>query len=158
MPFGKLIDQWRWAVFAGEVTPESYNAAWWALRLAYQGVRPPVDRDETDFDPGAKYHVPSNTPYTRYFLARVLQFQFHQALCEAAGHEGPLHECSIYGSEAAGERLWTMMSDGTSRPWQDTLEAAIGRREMDASAIIDYFAPLSSWLEEQNAGKTCGWD
>ena len=158
MPFGKLIDQWRWAVFAGDVDPESYTAAWWALRLAYQGVRPPVDRDETDFDPGAKYHVPSNTPYTRYFLARILQFQFHRALCAAAGHEGPLHECSIYGSEAAGERLWRMMSYGTSQPWQDTLEAAIGAREMDAAAILDYFAPLAGWLEGQNAGRSCGWD
>jgi peptidyl-dipeptidase A len=158
MPFGKLVDQWRWGVFAGAIEPQDYNAAWWALRQKYQGVRPPVDRDETDFDPGAKHHVPGNTPYTRYFLARILQFQFHRALCEAAGDDGPLHECSIYGSEAAGERLWRMMSYGTSQPWQDTLEAAIGARQMDASAIAEYFAPLIGWLQTQNAGRTCGWD
>jgi peptidyl-dipeptidase A len=157
LPFGKLIDQWRWGVFAGETPPERYNADWWALRTRYQGIAPPVERTEADFDPGAKFHVPNNTPYTRYFLAHILQFQFHQALCEAAGYEGPLHACSIYGSEAAGDKLWTMMGYGTSQPWQDTLEASIGTREMDASAIIDYFAPLMGWLEEENAGRSCGW-
>jgi peptidyl-dipeptidase A len=157
LPFAKLVDEWRWGVLSGEIPPERYTAAWWALREQYQGIVAPVARTEADFDPGAKYHIPGNTPYTRYFLARILQFQFHKALCEAAGHAGPLHACSIYGSEAAGAKLWTMMGYGTSQPWQDTLEASIGTREMDASAIIDYFQPLMGWLEERNSGKACGW-
>jgi peptidyl-dipeptidase A len=157
LPWTKLVDQWRWGVFSGEIPPESYNEAWWELRTRYQGIAPGAERSEEDFDPGAKYHIPGNTPYTRYFLARILQFQFHKALCDAAGYEGPLHACSIYGSEAAGEKLWRMMSYGTSQPWQDTLEAAIGTREMDATAIIDYFQPLMGWLETQNEGHTCGW-
>lgn len=157
LPWTKLVDQWRWGVFSGEIPPERYNEAWWELRTRYQGIAPAVERSEADFDPGAKYHIPGNTPYTRYFLARILQFQFHKALCDAAGYEGPLHACSIYGSEEAGEKLWNMMSYGTSQPWQDTLEAAIGTRDMDASAIIDYFQPLMGWLETQNQGKTCGW-
>lgn len=157
LPWTKLVDQWRWGVFSGEIPPEQYNEAWWELRTRYQGIAPPVERSEDDFDPGAKYHIPGNTPYTRYFLARILQFQFHKALCDAAGYEGPLHSCSIYGSKEAGEKLWNMMSYGTSQPWQDTLEAAIGSRDMDASAIIDYFQPLMGWLETQNEGKTCGW-
>ncbi len=157
LPFGKLIDQWRWDVFAGRTPPEQYNAAWWQLRADYQGIAPAVARDESDFDAGAKYHIPGNTPYTRYFLARILQFQFHRALCEAAGHVGPLHECSIYGSEEAGRRLIAMLEMGASRPWPDALELLTGSREMDASAIIDYFQPLMSWLETQNAGRSCGW-
>jgi len=157
LPFAKLVDQWRWGVFSGEISPDQYNAAWWELRTRYQGIVPPVERSEKDFDPGAKYHVPANTPYARYFLAHILQFQFHKALCEAAGHKGPLYGCSIYDSKEAGEKLWTMMGYGSSQPWQDTLEAAIGTREMDASAIVDYFAPLMGWLEQKNAGKTCGW-
>jgi peptidyl-dipeptidase A len=157
LPFGKLIDQWRWDVFAGKIAPEDYNAAWWALRTRYQGVAPPVPRSEADFDPGAKFHIPGNTPYTRYFLARILQFQFHRALCEAGGFEGPIHECSIYGNEAAGDRLWSMMKLGASQPWPEALKAATGSDEMDASAIIDYFEPLMGWLEEQNQGQACGW-
>lgn len=157
LPFGKLIDEWRWRVFSGEIAPEDYNAAWWALRTRYQGIAPPVERSERDFDPGAKYHIPANTPYTRYFLAHILQFQFQRALCDAAGFEGPLHECSIYGSEAAGEQLWAMMQLGSSRPWQDALELATGSREMDASALVEYFAPLSAWLENENEGQSCGW-
>ena len=157
LPFGKLIDQWRWDVFSGKTTPENYNAAWWELRERYQGVAPPVERSEADFDPGAKFHIPGNTPYTRYFLARILQFQFHRALCEAAGHEGPLHECSIYANEAAGERLVAMLKLGASKPWPDALELITGSREMDASAILDYFQPLRNWLEKENQGKTCGW-
>lgn len=157
LPFGKLVDQWRWGVFAGDIRPEDYNKAWWALRTKYQGIAPPVERTETDFDPGAKYHVPGNTPYTRYFLAHILQFQFHKALCAAAGHDGPLYACSIYGSKAAGDKLWRMMALGTRQPWQDTLEAAIGTREMDASAIIAYFQPLMDWLEKKNQGQSCGW-
>ncbi|HSM34771.1 MAG TPA: M2 family metallopeptidase [Longimicrobiales bacterium] len=157
LPFGLLVDQWRWQVFSGEIPPERYNAGWWDLRERYQGVAAPVARSEADFDPGAKYHIPANTPYTRYFLSTILQFQFHRALCEAAGHEGSLNRCTIYGSEEAGRRLRAMLEMGKSRPWQDALEAMTGSREMDATAIIDYFAPLMEWLEEQNAGRTCGW-
>ena len=158
LPFGLLIDQWRWRVFSGDIKPENYNAAWWDLRRRYQGVAAPVARSEQDFDPGAKYHVPANYPYTRYFLARILQFQFHRALCDAAGQRGPLHRCSIYGSGAAGERLQRTLALGTSRPWPDALEALTGGRQMDATAIVDYFAPLKTWLDEQNRGHPVGWD
>ena len=157
LPFGKLIDQWRWDVFAGRTTPEHYNEAWWALRARYQGIAPPVARSESDFDPGAKYHIPNNTPYARYFLADVLQFQFHRALCAAAGYEGPLHACSIHGNTEAGRRLEAMLALGQSRPWPDALEALTSSREMDASAIVDYFQPLMTWLAKQNAGRSCGW-
>ena len=157
LPFGLLVDKWRWDVFSGKVQPEKYNEHWWALRLAYQGLVPPVPRAATDFDPGAKYHVPANVPYMRYFLAAVLQFQFHRALCKAAGHTGPLHECSIYNNKAAGAAFWKMLQTGASQPWQDTLFALTGQREMDATAILEYFAPLKGWLEQQNQGQTCGW-
>jgi peptidyl-dipeptidase A len=159
LPFGLLIDQWRWKVFSGEVTPENYNKVWWELRAKYQGIAPPVGRSEADFDPGAKYHVAANVPYTRYFLARILQFQFHRALCQAAGIQGPLHRCSIYGNKAAGERLNKMLSLGKSQPWPDALEAISGQRAMDATAILDYFASLKKWLDEQNraAHNPVGW-
>ena len=157
LPFGLLVDQWRWQVFSGEIPPERYNTAWWELRERYQGLRPAAPRGERQFDPGAKYHVPANTPYTRYFIAHILQFQFHRALCEAAGFDGPLHRCSIFESEEAGSRLRAMLQMGASSPWPDALEAIAGTREMDATAILDYFAPLAVWLEEQNAGRTCGW-
>ncbi|MDH3746962.1 MAG: M2 family metallopeptidase [Gammaproteobacteria bacterium] len=157
LPFGKLIDEWRWGVFSGAISPENYNAAWWDLRTKYQGIEPPVERTEADFDPGAKYHIPANVSYTRYFLARILQFQFQRALCAVAGHEGELQACSIYGSKEAGERFWAMLESGTSEPWQDTLEKLTGTREMDASAIIDYFEPLMGYLKEQNEGRSCGW-
>jgi peptidyl-dipeptidase A len=157
LPFGKLIDEWRWQVFSGQVTPGNYNAAWWKLREQYQGVAAPVARTEADFDPGAKYHIPGNTPYTRYFLSFILQFQFQKALCEAAGHKGPLSECSIYGNEEAGRKFGAMLAKGASQPWQDTMYELTGTRQMDASAILEYFAPLRSWLEDQNKGQQCGW-
>ena len=157
LPFGLLVDQWRWKVFSGEVTPDAYNRAWWDLRERYQGVAPPGERGEAYFDPGAKYHVPANVPYTRYFLAHILQFQFHRALCEEAGFEGPLHRCSIYGSNEAGQRLQVMMEMGASRPWPEALEVLTGEREMDATALLDYYAPLKAWLDEQNANRQCGW-
>jgi peptidyl-dipeptidase A len=157
LPFGKLIDQWRWAVFDGRISPDNYNAGWWELRKRYQGITPANERTEQDFDPGAKYHVPGNTPYTRYFLAHILQFQFHKSLCEAAGHTGPLHTCSIYGNQAAGQKFWAMLQKGASQPWQATLKELTGSEQMDASAIMDYFAPLMAYLQEQNAGRQCGW-
>jgi peptidyl-dipeptidase A len=157
LPFGLLVDQWRWKVFAGDITPAQYNKAWWDLRLKYQGVAPPSARGEEFFDPGAKYHVPDNTPYTRYFLADILQFQFHRALSKTAGCELPLNRCSIYESKAAGERLNKMLSMGQSRPWPEALDALTGSKQMDATAILDYFAPLSKWLDEQLAGKPVGW-
>ena len=157
LPFGLMIDEWRWKVFSGEIPPDKYNQAWWDLRLKYQGVAPPAPRSEADFDPGAKYHVAANVPYMRYFLADILQFQFHRALSQAAGCTGPLNRCSIYGNKAAGDKLNAMLEMGLSRPWQDALEKIAGTRQMDATAILDYFAPLQKWLDEQNKGKPVGW-
>ena len=157
LPFGLLIDQWRWKVFGGEITPATYNKAWWDLRLKYQGVVPPSARSEEFFDPGAKYHVPDNTPYTRYFLAAILQFQFHRALSKAAGCTLPLNRCSIYQSKEAGQRLNAMLSMGQSRAWPEALEALTGSKQMDATAILDYFDPLSKWLDTQLAGQQMGW-
>jgi peptidyl-dipeptidase A len=158
LPFGKLIDEWRWGVFDGRIKPADYNKAWWELREKYQGVSAPVARTEEDFDPGAKYHIPGNTPYTRYFLSFILQFQFHKALCDAAGFKGPLHECSIFNSKEAGRRYGEMLALGASQPWPDTLEKLTGGRQMDASAIIDYFKPLEEWLAAQNKNQKCGWE
>lgn len=157
LPFGLLVDQWRWKVFAGEVGPDQYNELWWQLREKYQGVKAPVERSSDAFDPGAKFHVPGNYPYSRYFLARILQFQFHRSLCEVSGNQGPIHRCSIYGSKEAGARLNAMLEMGMSQPWQQALETLTGSREMDATAILDYFAPLKLWLDEQNRGRQCGW-
>lgn len=158
LPFGLLVDKWRWGVFNGEIPAEKYNQGWWELREKYQGINAPVERTETDFDPGAKYHVPGNTPYSRYFLAHILQFQFHRELCRIAGYEGALHRCSIYGNKEAGAKLIAMLEMGSSRPWQEALETMTGSNQMDASAIIDYFAPLKTWLDEQNKDRQCGWD
>jgi peptidyl-dipeptidase A len=157
LPFGLLIDQWRWKVFSGEIPPEKYNQSWWDLRLKYQGVSPAVARAETDFDPAAKYHVAANTPYARYFLARILQFQFHRALARLAGCKDPLHRCSIYGSKEAGQRLSAMLAMGASRPWPEALKALSGETRMDAGAMMEYFAPLKKWLDEQNKGKPVDW-
>tara|TARA_R110000851_G_scaffold90253_5_gene197086 strand:- start:6009 stop:7850 length:1842 start_codon:yes stop_codon:yes gene_type:complete len=159
MPFGLMIDQWRWQVFNGTIKPEQYNQAWWELREKYQGVKAPIERTEADFDPGAKYHVPGNVPYTRYFLAHVLQFQFHKALCDIAGDTGPVHRCSIYGNKAAGAKLNQMLEMGASKPWPEALNVVTGSDKMDAEAVLDYFAPLQVWLDEQNtqANRQCGW-
>ena len=157
LPFGLLVDQYRWKIFSGEVTPAQFNRAWWDLRLKYQGIAPPNARSEDDFDAAAKYHVAANVPYTRYFLAHILQFQFHRSLCEAAGQKGPLNRCSIYGSKAAGDKLNTMLSMGVSKPWPDAMKSLTGSPQMDATAILDYFAPLQKWLDEQNKGVPVGW-
>jgi peptidyl-dipeptidase A len=157
LPFGKMIDEWRWQVFSGEISPEDYNAGWWRLREEYQGITAPLARSEADFDAGAKYHIPGNTPYTRYFLSFIMQFQFHKALCDVAGFKGPLHECSIYGNKAAGKKLGDMLAMGQSKPWPEAMKAMTGQRGMDGSAIIDYFAPLNAWLKSENEGQQCGW-
>jgi peptidyl-dipeptidase A len=157
LPFGLVVDQWRWQVFDGSVPPDRYNAAWWELRERYQGVRAPSARGEEFFDPGAKFHVPANVPYARYFLASVLQFQFHRALSKATGCTTPLHRCSIYGSKEAGRRLNATLAMGASKTWQEALETLTGQKEMDASAMADYFAPLKTWLDEQNQGHKVGW-
>jgi peptidyl-dipeptidase A len=157
LPFGLVIDQWRWDVFSGAIPPGRYNAGWWEKRLKYQGVAPSAPRGEEFFDPGAKYHVPANYSYTRYFLAHILQFQFHRELAKIAGCTTPLHRCSIYDSKEAGRRLDAMMKMGASRPWPEALAALTGSRQMDASAIIDYFAPLKKWLDEQIKGQHIGW-
>jgi peptidyl-dipeptidase A len=157
MPFGYVVDKWRYGVFDGSITPGTYNQAWVDLKRQYQGVVPPVARSEADFDPGAKYHIPANTPYARYLLARVLQFQFYKAACDMSGWNGPLHRCSFYGNKEVGARLNQMLTMGASKPWPDALQAFTGTREISGKPMLEYFAPLQTWLEQQNAGKQCGW-
>jgi len=162
LPFGLMIDQWRWKVFSGDIPPDQYNKGWWDLRLKYQGVAPSGPRSETDFDPGAKYHVAADVPYTRYFLSFIMQFQFHRALAQAAGcpptgSSTPLNRCSIYDNREAGRRLNNMLVMGLSKPWQDAMFELTGQRQLDATAILDYFAPLQKWLDVQNKGKPTGW-
>jgi peptidyl-dipeptidase A len=158
LPFALTVDGWRWDVLSGKTAPEDYNDAWWAKRLELQGIVPPSERPADAFDPGAKYHIPGNTPYLRYFLSYVMQFQFHKAACQQAGWEGPLHRCSIYNNKTVGERFNAMMEMGASKPWPDALESFTGTREMDASAIVEYFDPLMVYLKDQNADQSCGWD
>lgn len=157
LPFGLMIDRWRWGVFDGSIPPERYNQAWWELKATYQGVAPVSPRGEDFFDAGAKYHVPGNTPYTRYFLAHILQFQFYKGLCDAAGHQGPLYECSFYGNKEAGQKFWSMLQRGSSQPWQTTLKEVTGKDTLDAGPMLEYFAPMQEWLKQQNQGQMCGW-
>jgi len=157
LPFGLMVDKWRWGVFDGSIPTSGYEQGWTSLRQQYQGIIPPVERTEADFDPGAKFHIPGNTPYARYFLARILQFQFYKAACDMSGWKGPLHRCSFYGNKEVGTRLNQMLAMGASKPWPDALQAFTGSREMSAKPMLEYFAPLQSWLEEQNRGKKCGW-
>jgi peptidyl-dipeptidase A len=157
LPFGLMVDKWRWGVFDGSIPQSGYEQGWNALRLQYQGITPPVQRTEADFDPGAKYHIPANVPYARYFLARLLQFQFYKAACDMSGWKGPLHRCSFYGNKEVGQRLNAMLAMGASKPWPDALQAFTGSREMSGRPMLEYFAPLQAWLQEQNRGKQCGW-
>ena len=157
LPFGLMVDQWRWKVFDGTYSPSEYNDGWWELREKYQGLKAPSDRPSNAFDPGAKYHIPGNTPYMRYFLSHILQFQFHKTACDQAGFEGPLHRCSIYGNKEVGENFNAMLEMGASKPWPDALEAFTGTREMDGSAILEYFEPVMSYLQEENKDRSCGW-
>jgi peptidyl-dipeptidase A len=157
LPWGLLVDEWRWGVFSRDIGPDDYNSAWWRLRAEYEGVAPPAPRTDQDFDPGVKYHIPANIPYMRYFLASLFKYQFYRGMCRASGYVGPLHRCSFYGSKAAGEKLNAMLSLGRSRPWPEALRAFTGEEDIDASALLEYFAPLKAWLDEQNRGQKLGW-
>uniref|UniRef100_A0ACB8ETM7 Uncharacterized protein n=1 Tax=Sphaerodactylus townsendi TaxID=933632 RepID=A0ACB8ETM7_9SAUR len=159
LPFGYLMDQWRWKVFDGRINDDEYNQQWWNLRLKYQGLCPPVPRSEEDFDPGAKFHIPANVPYVRYFVSFIIQFQFHQALCKAAGHVGPLHKCDIYQSKEAGTILGNAMKLGFSKPWPEAMQLITGQPNMSAEALLTYFEPLKNWLINENVknAENLGW-
>ena len=157
IPFALIVDRWRWGVFSGQITPDHYNAAWWDLVARYQNLMPPGPRPANAFDPGAKFHVADNTPYARYLLADIYEFQFYRAACRLAGWKGPLNRCSIYGNKDVGAKFEAMLRLGQSKPWPDALATFAGEHDIDASAINEYFAPLSAWLDKQNRGQSCGW-
>ncbi|MDA0758714.1 MAG: M2 family metallopeptidase [Proteobacteria bacterium] len=158
VPWTLMLDKWRAGVFSGETSEAELNNSWWELREYYQGIKAPRERDADAFDPGAKYHIPGNTPYTRYYLAKILQYQFHESLCNQIGFEGPLHECSIYNNELAGEQLRAMLSLGQSQEWQVALEALTGTRTLSGKSMLNYYKPLKDWLDLQNASRSCGWE
>ncbi|MFC0166773.1 M2 family metallopeptidase [Pseudoduganella danionis] len=153
LPFAYMVDKWRWDVYAGKTKPADFDKSWWQLREQYMGMKRPVAMDAkgSGFDAGAKYHVAADVPYARYFLANMLQFQFHRALCREAGYTGPLHRCSIYGNAKAGAKLQQMLAMGASKPWPEELKAISGEERIDGGALLDYFAPLKTWLDAQNA-------
>ena len=158
IPWALMLDKWRAGIFEGDITEENLNESWWEMRKYYQGIAPPSERSEEYFDAGAKYHIPGNTPYTRYYLARIMQYQFHEALCEASGYDGYLHECSVYGNRDAGEKIISTMALGQSLPWQDAFEKITDSRKLSGESILSYYAPLKKWLDEQNEFRTCGWE
>ena len=158
LPWTLMLDKWRSGVFTGEITEENLNSSWWELREKYQGITSPMTRGEDFFDPGAKYHIPGNTPYTRYYLAKIMQYQFHESLCNEMGFEGPLHECSIYDNPEAGVKIRNMLAMGQSKPWQDAFEALTGERALSGRSILNYYKPLQDWLEKENQGRSCGWE
>ena len=158
IPWALTLDKWRSGVFNGEIEESNLNSSWWDMRESYQGITSPVDRSEDYFDPGAKYHIPANTPYTRYYLARIMQYQFHEALCNAMNFDGLLHECSIYGNQIAGEKIISTMALGQSQPWQDAFENITGSRKLSGSSVMNYYKPLKEWLDKQNENRMCGWE
>ena len=158
IPWALMLDKWRAGIFEGDITEENLNESWWEMRKYYQGIAPPSERSEEYFDVGAKYHIPGNTPYTRYYLARIMQYQFHEALCEASGYDGYLHECSVYGNKDAVEKIISTMALGQSLPWQDAFEKITDSRKLSGESILSYYAPLKEWLDEQNEFRTCGWE
>ena len=158
IPWALMLDKWRSGVFNGDITEDNLNQSWWDMRESYQGITSPVERSEDYFDPGAKYHVPANTPYTRYYLARIMQYQFHESLCNEIGFSGPLHECSIYGNAKAGKKIIATMAMGQSIPWQDSFEKITGTRELSGTSVMNYYRPLKQWLDKQNENRACGWD
>ena len=158
VPWALMLDKWRSGVFNGEIDETNLNSSWWRLREYYQGISTSTERSEEYFDPGAKYHIPGNTPYTRYYLARIMQYQFHEALCNEIEFDGLLHECSIYGSKKAGDKIISTMAMGESLPWQDAFENLTGTRQLSGKSILNYYAPLKDWLDEQNKNRTCGWN
>ena len=158
VPWTLMLDKWRAGVFSGETSESELNNSWWELREYYQGIGVPRERGADAFDPGAKYHIPGNTPYTRYYLAQILQYQFHESLCNQMGFEGPLHECSIYDNELAGKKLRAMLSLGQSQEWQVALEALTGTRSLSGKSMLNYYKPLKDWLDVQNTDRTCGWE
>ena len=158
VPWALMLDKWRSGVFNGKIDETNLNSSWWRLREYYQGISTSTERSEEYFDPGAKYHIPGNTPYTRYYLARIMQYQFHEALCNEIEFDGLLHECSIYGSKEAGDKIISTMAMGESLPWQDAFENLTGTRQLSGKSILNYYAPLKDWLDEQNKYRTCGWN
>ena len=157
IPWTLMLDKWRASVFNGDLDESNLNDGWWKLREYYQGISPPSDRSEEYFDPGAKYHIPGNTPYTRYYLAGIMQYQFHESLCKGMGFNGPLHECSIYANDYAGDKIISTMAMGQSVPWQDAFENLTGTRALSGKAIVNYYKPLKEWLDIQNQDRVCGW-
>ncbi|CRK96558.1 CLUMA_CG009925, isoform A [Clunio marinus] len=156
LPYALALEQWRFDVFSKKVHKEQFNCHYWLLREKYGGIKPPVLRSELDFDPGAKYHVPANVPYMKYFFSTVFQFQLHRAMCIASKEfdpsnpSKPLHKCSIYRHHEAGHMLKKLMSKGASQPWQHTIQEVMGEGRLDGSAVREYFKPLEEWLRNEN--------
>ncbi|OTF79966.1 hypothetical protein BLA29_003639 [Euroglyphus maynei] len=157
LPFGYLMDAYRWDLFSGKVSAAKMNEHWWWYRINYQGISPPIIRNETDFDAGAKFHIPAGVEYIRYFVSFIIQFQFHKSLCNIAQPNIPLYQCDIDGNHEAGEHLAKMLRLGSSVRWPEAMKLMTGAETMSAQPLIEYFGPLFQWLDEQIVNETIGW-
>ena len=144
LPFGLMVDKWRWGVFDGSITPANYNQAWVDLKQQYQGIAPPVPRPRDRIS----IRAPSSTfPATRPTRATSSRgccssnSTRRRATCP--GWKGPLHRCSFYGNKEVGTRLNAMLAMGASKPWPDALEAFTGTREISGTRDGRIFRPAA---------------
>ncbi|XP_053436341.1 angiotensin-converting enzyme 2 [Nycticebus coucang] len=158
LPFTYMLEKWRWMVFKGEIPKDQWMKKWWEMKQEIVGVVEPMPHDETYCDPASLFHVSNDYSFIRYYTRTIYQFQFQEALCQAAQHQGPLHKCDISNSIEAGQKLLNMMSLGKSEPWTLALENVVGTRNMNVSPLLTYFEPLFTWLKEQNRNSFVGWN
>ncbi|KAI4468733.1 angiotensin-converting enzyme [Holotrichia oblita] len=150
-PFALLVDQ-------NGVRTMNFN--WWELRLLYQGIVPPIARNEGHLDAVAKRHIPADLPYMKYYVALLLEFQIFDALCGAMGHTAQLHTCDIYRSREAGRILTDIMQAGKAKHWKDVLRTLRTKTNgLSAEPLLKYFQPLLAWLKVQNRDEAfIGWN
>uniref|UniRef100_A0A8C1ZDQ6 Angiotensin-converting enzyme n=1 Tax=Cyprinus carpio TaxID=7962 RepID=A0A8C1ZDQ6_CYPCA len=160
LPFTYMLEEWRWQVFKEIIPKDEWMLRWWQMKRDLVGVGEAVPRDESYCDPPALFHVSGDYSFIRYFTRTIYQFQFQEALCEAAGHTGPLYKCDITNSTKAGNKLRHMLELGRSMSWTRALEDVAGTTKMDSQPLLHYFSTLMEWLKEENQknNRVPGWN
>jgi len=122
-----------------------------------QGIEPPSPRGEEFCDAATKTHI-NDTPayYYNYAFATVFKFQLHDYIARKILHQPP-QSCNYADNKEVGTWLNNILKKGGTEDWRKVLKEATGE-DISTRAMMDYFKPLMSWLEEQNKGRQIGWE
>ncbi len=156
MPFSAgTMSHFERDLYEGNLPPSDWQKKWWDYAGQYQGVEPPVSRnDDALCDACTKTHINDDAAqYYDYALASLIKFQLHDHICTTILKQD-VRACDYSGNHEVGDFLRGILKLGATRDWRAVIQEATGE-PISPRAMMAFYQPLVDELSKRNAGKDC---